>query len=100
MRLFVTMIVIFRSSDILAIWEECMADISQGLKDKYGLRERPSQEQINRWIAETERRIRDGFGREDSGENAARLIFPDFKALAQRSDADTIAELLETARKK
>ena len=77
-----------------------MADISQGLKDKYGLRQRPSQEQINRWISETERRIREGFGREDSGENAAKLIFPDFKAQTQKSDADTIAELLEAARKK
>jgi hypothetical protein len=94
------MIVVLRSSDIFEIWEQVMADISNGLKDKYGLRSAPLNSQIAAWAKETERLIEKGLPREQAGENAAKVIFPDYKSSITKSDADTIVALLEAAKNK
>ena len=86
--------------DIFNTWEKYMADISGKLKDKYGLRELPSQALIQRWLDETNSQIRRGYSNEFAGDQAARLVFRDYKAGVTKSDADTIAELLEQAGKK
>jgi hypothetical protein len=86
--------------DIYHLWREFMADISLKLRDKYGLRFAPTKNQIDLWVAETERQIRTGYSNEFSGDQAARKIFPDYKAGPTKSDADTIAELLEAAKRK
>lgn len=94
------MAVFSRHSDILEEWEYFMADIGNALRIKFGLGRDPSPDRIQEWVRLTNQYIRDGMGREQAGEVAAKYLFPDFRKHHYASQADTIAYLLEQAGKK
>lgn len=74
-----------------------MADIAHSLRIKYGLRRDPSLEEISRWRDRTVGFIDRGFGREDAGQRAAALVFPDYNTVKYASEADDIGWLLDQA---
>lgn len=72
--------------------------ISRSLFIKYGLRNSPTDQQIEQWVLFTEALIRAGVDKETAGAQAAQQIFPDFNTAVYASEADTIEALLAAAR--
>lgn len=77
-----------------------MADIGHSLFIKYGLKQRPTQQQINAWVSIVETLILTGIEKERAGDQAASIIFPDYKSCIYLSQADTIMTLLNAAKRK
>ena len=77
-----------------------MADIGEGLKNKYGLKSAPTSIEIQEWADHTEKLIKSGYLKEQAGENAARVYLPGYRANVTKSDADTLQALLDAAKKK
>lgn len=77
-----------------------MADISQRILIKYGLAERPTQQNTLDWVRQTEQLIREGLSQEVAGEQAARALFKDYRTRKYASQADTIETLLTEAARK
>lgn len=92
--------VLLRRSNLLAEWEEFMASISHELRIKYGLGNDPSPDRVQEWVRLTNQYIREGRGREDAGEAAAKFLFPDYRTHFYASQADTVSYLLEQAGRK
>jgi hypothetical protein len=78
-------------------WEKVMADAGNSLKIKYGLRNNPTESQIKAWAQLTRESIRTGSLREEAGEAAAKLLFPDYRTHHYASQADEIEALLRAA---
>jgi hypothetical protein len=85
------------SLDQLEKWGNIMADAGHGLRIKYGLGNNPTTSQIQAWARETRVNINRGLGREQAGETAAKLLFPDFRTHHYASQADEIEALLRAA---
>ena len=77
-----------------------MADLGYSLRIKYGLIEDPAPNKIDDWVRKTDDYIKNGYKKEDAGENAARDVFPDYSRKVYRNQADTIEALLDEAKKK
>ena len=89
------MVVILRHSDILAVWEDFMADAGHGLMIKYGLRNAPPPDLIQRWANLANQYINGGMNREAAGHAAAKVVFLDYRKHVYASEADTIEMLLQ-----
>lgn len=77
-----------------------MSDPAHGLLLKYGLRNRPSDEQVRDWAKITRKLRGEGLSLEQAGATAARQLFPDFKSTVFKAEADTIEALLRAAENK
>lgn len=77
-----------------------MFDVYHKLYIKYGLSGRPSEYEVNQWVALVEKYIQEGTDPELAGAKAARQIFPSFGKFVYASQADTIKTLLDAARRK
>lgn len=78
-------------------WGKAMADSGHGLRIKYGLRDNPTEIKIRDWARETRKHIDRGVGREQAGETAAKLIFPDYRTHHYAAQANEIEALLRAA---
>jgi hypothetical protein len=74
--------------------------VSNSLRMKYGLEHSPSEVEISKWVEETERLMNLGHSPEESGEKAAKAVFPDFGTMIYKAQADTIIALLDAAKKR
>lgn len=70
------------------------------LRIKYGLPVNPTQDMVSRWTQQTDKYVRDGYGREVAGRLAAGAIFPGFETRVYAGEADTIDTLLTEALRK
>lgn len=77
-----------------------MADIGHSLFIKYGLKQHPTQQQIDAWVSLVETLILAGIEKERAGDQAAAKIFPDYNTCVYASQADTIMTLLDAAKRK
>ncbi|PXA02850.1 hypothetical protein DDZ13_15020 [Coraliomargarita sinensis] len=71
------------------------AQIAQKLKIKYGLRNTPSDSQVENWKSKVELKKKVGLTVETAGRSAAEDIFTDYSTVKYASQADTIEALLE-----
>lgn len=77
-----------------------MADIRTRMLIKFGLAFPPSEQQIEQWVARTEAYIKAGFSVEEAGQRAAMETFTGFGRSKYAAQEDTIATLLEAARRR
>jgi hypothetical protein len=77
-----------------------MRDINIGLRLKYKIGHVPDDDEAGRWTERTQELIDGGEHPEEAGRHAASEIFPDFDSVLLKAEADTVAALLEAARRK
>lgn len=75
-------------------------DIRIGLRIKYQIGHVPEEDEADRWARRTEELLDEGLHPEEAGGQAASEIFPDANSVMLKAEADTIAALLEAARRK
>ena len=91
------MVQVGRDSDFIGIWENVMASIGHGLMIRFGLAHEPSAAKADEWARLTRDFIRQGFTQDAAGDQAAKLLFSDYRTRYYASQADTIALLLQQA---
>lgn len=72
--------------------------ISHSLFIKYGLQNSPTEQQVDQWASLVETLILSGVSKDAAGEQAAKLVFPDYNTMVYASEADSIEALLAAAR--
>ena len=77
-----------------------MKNLADSLRVKYGLRDNPTDSQINKWTEVTQKYINQGYSSEEAGRKAASETFYDFGKYIYKGEADTIYTLLQEAKKK
>jgi hypothetical protein len=77
-----------------------MRDIRISLRIKYKIGHVPDDHEAERWAERTQELIEEGLHPEEAGRQAASEVFPDFDSVILKAEADTIAALLEAARRK
>lgn len=77
-----------------------VTEIGAALRIKYRLRDVPSDRDAEVWARRVDDLRSDGFGDEEAGHKAADELFEIVPDLILKSEADTIAVLLELARRK
>lgn len=78
-------------------------DIKEEFKVKFGLNHSPTNEELNKWLIETENNLTKGLSIQLAGERAAENLFKDYQyniVWLNESLSDTIAALLAELRKK
>jgi hypothetical protein len=83
--------------DQLEAGSKLMANAGSALRIKYGLANDPSESKILEWARQTRTYQQRGFGLEQAGDVAAKLLFPDYRSRYYASEADTIEALLRAA---
>lgn len=74
-----------------------MSDVAHNLRIKYGLTNQPTDDQVKLWAQVTRRLATQGLSQEQAGAAAAQQVFPDFRTMVFKSEADTIEALLRAA---
>jgi hypothetical protein len=77
-----------------------MRDINIGLRLKYKIGHVPDDDEADRWAERTRELVDAGEHPEEAGRQAASEVFPDFDSVILKAEADTVAALLEAARRK
>ncbi len=77
-----------------------MADLLNGLRITFGLRNNPSASDAQKWVSQTIALVASGIEMDLAGRAAARQLFPDFGKVIYASEGDTIEALLAAARER